>query len=144
MILANAWNLLKVKFTINANIFIKRFSIARYKNIPFELFSSLTGFNTWEMCALYQFGKSWNFSHQHKFIYVNFHRSASPMTTDFCIHYSSHFFFLVSITFPCFYKFFKVTAYFPSFSHALSFCLPTWFSSFILVFDVCDLSQWFK
>ena len=63
MILTNAWNLLKIKFTIIANIFIKRFSIVQYKNIPFRLFSLLTGFNIWEMCALNQFAMSWNYSH---------------------------------------------------------------------------------
>ena len=49
MILTNAWNLLKLKFTIIANIFIKRFLISRNENIPFELFYSLTGFDTWEI-----------------------------------------------------------------------------------------------
>ena len=79
-----AQNLLKIKFTSNAFILIiKRFSIARYKNIPCNLFSISTECNTWETCALTQFAKfssqSAKHSHQHKFVYANLTTSGSPL-----------------------------------------------------------------
>ena len=127
MILTNAWNLLKIK---SAQIFSSKCFQLPDMKIFHSNFFLLSQDLVHGKCVLYINSQS-----PETFLTSTSSYKQIPLTTDFCIHYLSHFFFLEFLTSPCFYMFFKVTTYFPSFAHALSLFLPVRFPAFILVFD---------